>query len=58
MKCQTISPKYFFAAKGAIYYVAIATAGALFTFENNVIFSRVKISCFRRKAHRVLHWCL
>ena len=34
MKFQTISPKYFFffATKGAIYYVAIATA----------IFSRVK----------------
>ena len=38
MKCQTISPKYFCAAKGAIYCVAIATGGALFTCENNVIF--------------------
>ena len=36
MKCQTISLKYFFAAKGAIYYVAIAT----------VIFSHVKITCY------------
>ena len=35
MKFQTISLKYFFAAKGAIYYVAIAT----------VIFSHVKITC-------------
>ena len=35
-----------FAVKGAIYYAAIAT----------VIFSRVKISCFRRKAHLVFHW--
>ena len=25
MKCQTISLKYFFAAKGAIYYVPLAT---------------------------------
>ena len=25
MKCQTISLKYFFAVKGMIYYVAIAT---------------------------------
>ena len=37
MKFQTISLEYVFAAKGAIYYVAIAT----------VIFSHVKItSCF------------
>ena len=35
MKFQTISLKYFMAAKGAIYYVAIAT----------VIFSHVKITC-------------
>ena len=35
MKCHTISYKYRFAAKGAIYYVAIAT----------VIFSHVKIMC-------------
>ena len=32
----------------AIYHVAIAT----------VIFSLVKISCFRAKAHPVFHWCL
>ena len=38
--------KQFFPAKGGIYYVAIAT----------VIFSRVKISCFRAKAHPVFHW--
>ena len=31
----------FFAVKGAMYHVAIAT----------VIFSHVKISCFRAKAH-------
>ena len=37
-----------FAVKGAIYYAAIAT----------VIFSRVKISCFRGKAHLVFHWWL
>ena len=34
--------------KGAIYYVVIAT----------VIFSHVKISSFRAKAHLVFHWCL
>ena len=48
MKYQTISMKQFFPAKGAIHYVAIAT----------VIFSRVKITCFRAKAHLVFHWCL
>ena len=48
MEYNTISVKFFFPAKGAIYYVAIAT----------VTFSRVKISCFRTKAHLVFHWCL
>ena len=38
----------FFGAKGAMYYVAIAT----------VIFSHVKISCFCVKAHLVFHWLL
>ena len=47
MKYQTISLK-FFGVKGAIYYVAIA----------KVIFSHVKISSFRAKAHLVFHWCL
>ena len=52
MKCQTISLKYFFAVKGAIYYVAIATV--IFSHLNE----RVKISSFRAKAHLVFHWCL
>ena len=30
----------------------------IFTCENNMLFSRVKISCFRAKAHLVFHWCL
>ena len=38
----------FFGVKGAIYYVAIA----------KVIFSHVKISSFRAKAHLAFHWCL
>ena len=37
-----------FGVKSAIYYVAIA----------KVIFSHVKISRFRAKAHLVFHWCL
>ena len=31
--------------------------GNLFTYEDNMLFSRVKI-CFRAKAHLVFHWCL
>ena len=46
MKYQTTSLKYVFAAKGAIYYVAVAM----------VIFSCVEISCFHAKAHLVFHW--
>ena len=43
----------FFAAKGTIYYVAIATV------INNMLFSpRVKISCFYAKAHLVFQWGL
>ena len=34
--------------KGTIYYVAIIAM---------VIFSHVKISSFRAKAHLVFHWC-
>ena len=44
MKCQI----FFFAVKGAINNVTIAM----------VIFSHVKIPCFRAKAHLVFHWCL
>ena len=51
MKYQTISMKRFFPAKGTIYYVAIATV--IFS-----LFSGVKISYFRGKAHLVFHWCL
>ena len=43
MKYQTTLLKYFCAAKGAIYYMAIAM----------VIFSCVKISCFHAKAQLV-----
>ena len=31
--------------------------GDLFTCEDNMLFSRVRI-CFRTKAHLVFHWCL
>ena len=48
MKYKTISLQQIFGVKGTIYYEAIAT----------VIFSHVKISIFRTKAHPVFHWCL
>ena len=32
--------------------------GDIFTYENNMLFSRLKISCFRATAHLVFHWCL
>ena len=34
------------------------SSGELFTCEDNMLFSRVKISCFHVKAHLVFHWCL
>ena len=30
----------------------------IFTCEDNMLFSLVKISSFRTKAHLVFHWCL
>ena len=32
--------------------------GDIFTCEDNMLFSHVKISNFRAKAHLVFHWCL
>ena len=32
--------------------------GDIFTCEDNMLFSHVKISSFRTKAHLVFHWCL
>ena len=32
--------------------------GDIFTCEDNMLFSLVKISSFRTKAHLVFHWCL
>ena len=32
--------------------------GDIFTCEYNMLFSHVKISSFRAKAHLVFHWCL
>ena len=32
--------------------------GDIFTYEDNMLFSHVKISSFHTKAHLVFHWCL
>ena len=32
--------------------------GDIFTFEDNMLFSHVKISSFRANAYLVFHWCL
>ena len=32
--------------------------GDLFTCEDNMLFSHVKVSCFCAKAHLVFYWCL
>ena len=32
--------------------------GDIFTCEDNMLFSHVKIPSFRAKAHLVFHWCL
>ena len=58
MECQTISLKYFFAAKGMIYYVAIAMVIFSHVKITCYLFLRVKISCFRAKAQLVFYWCL
>ena len=34
------------------------SSGDIFTREDNMLFSHVKISSFRAKAHLVFHWCL
>ena len=44
-------------SKGAIFTCSHRYSD-LFTCENDMLSSRVKISCFRAKAHLVFHWCL
>ena len=57
------------AMKYSVYYINtneilnnftkdIKSNSDLFTCENNMLSSRVKISCFRAKAHLAYHWCL
>ena len=57
MKYQTISLTQFFSCERRDLLCSHSN-GDIFTCENNMLFSRVKISCFRAKAHLVFHWCL
>ena len=40
------------------YFLCNRSNVDIFTCKNNMLFSRVKISCFRAKAHLVFHCCL
>ena len=52
MKCQTISLKYFFCCERRDL-LGSHRNGNLFTCEDNMLFSHVKISRFRAEAHLV-----
>ena len=54
MKYQTNHLDIFFARKGAIYYVTIATVNC--SCVKIMFFLHVKISFFYTKAHLVFHW--
>ena len=57
MKCLTISflNSFLLIRSG---FLCSHSNGDLFTSEKNMLFSHVKISCFRTKAHLVFHLCL
>ena len=56
MKYQTISLKVF--SRERRDSLCSHSNRDIFTCENNMLFSRLKISCFRAKAHLVFHWYL
>ena len=57
MKFHTSSLKYFFCCERGDFLCSHSN-GDIFTCENNMLFSRVKISCLRAKVYLVFHWCL
>ena len=57
MKYQTISMKQFFSCERRDLLRSHRN-GDIFTCENNMLLSLVRISCFRAKAKLVFHWCL
>ena len=54
---HTSSLTYFFCCERGDFLCSHSN-GDIFTCENNMLFSRVKISCFRAKVYLVFHWCL
>ena len=44
--------------KAQLILLCSHSKGDIFTCEDNMLFSHVKISSFRMKAHLVFHWCL
>ena len=57
MKYQTISLLIVFWCERHDLLCSLNNAD-IFTCEDNMLFSHVKISCFCAKAHLVFHWCL
>ena len=57
MKYQTISLLIVFWCERHDLLCSLSNAD-IFTCEDNMLFSHVKISCFCAKAHLVFHWCL
>lgn len=58
MKFQTISLLNSFSCCKVRELLCSYSNGDLYTCEDNMFFSQVKISCFRRKPQPVSHWCL
>ena len=56
MKYQTISLTVFWCERRDL--LSSHSKGDIFTCEDNMLFSPVKISRFRKKAHLVFHCCL
>ena len=57
MKCQTILTQIVFWSERCSLLKSHSN-GDIFTCEENMLFSHVKISSFHAKAHLVFHWCL
>ena len=57
MKYKTSSDKHFFSCERRDVLCSHSNDD-LFTCEDNMLFSHVKISFFCAKAHLVFHWCL
>ena len=57
LKYKIISVKHFFSCERRDLLCSLSN-GDILTCKDNLLFSHVKISCFRAKAHLVFHWYL